>query len=319
MHSINSNPETANEKLKDIAISGVLRKYRGSSRDIAMQQIDRELKIIEEQGSAAGYLAILDALNDVRAKPDEFWPKGTAAATMAAYSLGLSDIDPLILNPKLYPEFFYGIHGERLPYFELDVTLDLRDRLLDYYEKRQKTENLTIFGETKRKRFGIHFWDISANNAIRGFETDTAFIHYDTAFFEEIYEELNAEVLEYCSPQTYAEYVKCCGFSYGVGVWKENAETLIRCPEASFDDIIGTREDVYEYLKERGMETGLAFKITELVRKGKIHSFGWTEEMLDAMDEASIPIWYRISCEKIQYLMSRCQAMMILKRCNTTI
>lgn len=278
-----------NRKLRKKSIAGIKKKYTGDIKDRALVQIGKELEIVRKQGSAPWYLAALDVLDAVDAKPEEFCLKGTGGSSLLAYSLGLSDIEPLTASPSLYPELYFGICGEKMPYFGFDVTMNLRERVFAYYEKQQDRKHISLKGNT----------------------------HFDTRVFEERPEdsaEKEKTVKGCCDPKTYAEYVKCYGLSHGVGVWEDNAEVLLKNKEVSFDEVIGIREDVYEYLIRHGVDSRMAFEITEAVRKGKIHSYGWTEKMLDAMDEANIPIWYRMSCEKVQYLMPRCRAMMLLKR-----
>jgi hypothetical protein len=315
--SILSILDDADRKLQEKSIAGINEKYTGDIKERALVQIGKELEIVRKQGSAPGYLAALDVLNAVDAKPEEFCMKGTGGSSLLAYSLGLSDIEPLTALPNLYPELYFGIYGEKMPHFELDVTMDLRERVFAYYEKQQDREHITLMGDTQKKHSAVNIRGIKWYSLIADQEIDMVQLGFDTQVFDEMAEdssEKDKSVKEFCDPKTYAEYVKYHGFLHGVGVWEDNAEVLLKNKEVSFDEVIGTREDVYEYLIRHGVDSRMAFEITEVVRKGKIHSYGWTEKMLDAMDEANIPIWYRMSCEKVQYLMPRCRAMMFLKR-----
>ncbi len=315
--SILSILDDADRKLQEKSIAGINEKYTGDIKERALVQIGKELEIVRKQGSAPGYLAALDVLNAVDAKPEEFCMKGTGGSSLLAYSLGLSDIEPLTALPNLYPELYFGIYGEKMPHFELDVTMDLRERVFAYYEKQQDREHITLMGDTQKKHSAVNIRGIKGYSLIADQEIDMVQLGFDTQVFDEMAEdssEKDKSVKEFCDPKTYAEYVKYHGFLHGVGVWEDNAEVLLKNKEVSFDEVIGTREDVYEYLIRHGVDIQMSFEISEAVRKGKIHSFGWTEKMLDAMDEANIPIWYRISCEKVQYLMPRCRAMMFFKR-----
>ncbi|MCR5332054.1 MAG: helix-turn-helix domain-containing protein, partial [Lachnospiraceae bacterium] len=116
-----------NRKLRKKSIAGINKKYTGDIKDRALVQIGKELEIVRKQGSAPWYLAALDVLDAVDAKPEEFCLKGTGGSSLLAYSLGLSDIEPLTASPGLYPELYFGICGEKMPYFEFDVTMNLRE------------------------------------------------------------------------------------------------------------------------------------------------------------------------------------------------
>ena len=116
-----------------------------------------------------------------------------------------------------------------------------------------------------------------------------------------------------CHPRTFSEYVKCFGLKHSTGVWEDNAEILLRERNVPFADLLAHREDVYEYLLKHGIEKDTAFEIAEYVRKGKANRRGWTPEMLEALDEAGIPDWFRGSCEKIRYLFTRAHAMTLYR------
>lgn len=66
-----------------------------------------------------------------------------------------------------------------------------------------------------------------------------------------------------------------------------------------------SREDVRDFLMDHGIDEEMAFQMSERVRKGKVHCRGWTVEMTKAMDDASIPDWFREGCKKILFLSKR--------------
>ncbi|MBR5740961.1 MAG: helix-hairpin-helix domain-containing protein, partial [Firmicutes bacterium] len=79
------------------------------------------------------------------------------------------------------------------------------------------------------------------------------------------------------------------------------AQELIRSKTATIDDVIGSRDDIMQYLIAKGQPGPEAFKIMEKVRKGK----GVTEEEAARMKEFNVPDWYIESCRKIKYMFPK--------------
>ena len=63
--------------------------------------------------------------------------------------------------------------------------------------------------------------------------------------------------------------MKIVGIIHGAGVWDGNQRELLRDNMISFKDCIGTRDDIFLLLMEKGVEKKEAYEIMESVRKGK--------------------------------------------------
>lgn len=109
-------------------------------------------------------------------------------------------------------------------------------------------------------------------------------------------------------PTSMAEIIRISGLSHGTDVWLGNAQDLIKAGTCTLKEAICTRDDIMNYLVDRGVEKRTAFFIMEATRKGKIAKNGFSEDMQKALDDAHIAQWFIESCKKIKYMFPKAHA-----------
>lgn len=112
------------------------------------------------------------------------------------------------------------------------------------------------------------------------------------------------EMLLITKPKNFSDLIRISGLSHGTFVWNENAKNLIQDEGLDISDVISCRDDIMVFLIKKGINSKIAFKIMEDVRKGK----GLTAEYEKLLKENNIPEWYIKSCNKIAYLFPKAHA-----------
>lgn len=112
------------------------------------------------------------------------------------------------------------------------------------------------------------------------------------------------EVIRDVGPSVFGDLVKVVGIIHGMDVWDGNQRELVKEKKIRFQDCIGTRDDIFLLLLERGGDKKTAFEIMESVRKGK----GLNTLQENLMRKYGIDEWYIEVCRKIKWLLPKAHA-----------
>ncbi|MBQ3001883.1 MAG: PolC-type DNA polymerase III [Bacilli bacterium] len=117
------------------------------------------------------------------------------------------------------------------------------------------------------------------------------------------------EMLNDIMPKSFDEIVKVSGLSHGTDVWLGNAKDLVLGNNMTgqpipFSKVIGCRDDIMVDLLAAHLDPADAFRIMEMVRKGK----GVPEKDVNLLREYNVPEWYIDSCQKIKYMFPKAHA-----------
>ena len=99
------------------------------------QRLERELEVICRMGFEGYFLIVADFINWARRAGIPVGPgRGSGAGSLVAYSLGITDLDPLEFD--LLFERFLNPERVSMPDFDIDFCIDGRDRVIDYVTQR---------------------------------------------------------------------------------------------------------------------------------------------------------------------------------------
>lgn len=163
---------------------------------------------------------------------------------------------------------------------------------------------------------------LSLFSSEKAFNVKSSDIYYEfgTSGIPEFNTKFVRNILKLTNPKTFNDLIKISALSHGTGTWINNAYRLITENKATLEEVISSRDDIFYYLKNKGLDEDISFKIAEFVRKGKAEFHLKSNRLLqkdreiqwnnytNIMIENGVPEWYIDSCQKIKYLFPRAHA-----------
>jgi len=130
---------TSNDYLAELCRQGLKQRYPSPSHQIE-ERLNYELDVINKTNFSDYFLVVWDLISYAKKQNIFFGVRGSAAASLVLYSLGITDIDPLAHN--LVFERFLNIERRELPDIDLDFQDDRRDEILAYANQKYGADHV---------------------------------------------------------------------------------------------------------------------------------------------------------------------------------
>ena len=125
--------QSADDCLAELCYRGLAERYPPDS-DEAQRRLDYELHVVRETGFANYMLVVRDFALFARGRNIAMGVRGSAAASIILYCLGITDIDPLAY--RLVFERFLNVERREMPDIDMDFADDRRDEVIRYVAEK---------------------------------------------------------------------------------------------------------------------------------------------------------------------------------------
>lgn len=137
--------QTTNSWLREEAHGGLTKRAAQirmcQPESVYRERLDYELAIIEKMGFAGYFLVVADFIRWAKSNGCPVGPgRGSGAGSLVAYSIGITDLDPLPYN--LLFERFLNPERVSMPDFDVDFCMDNRDRVIEYVSQKYGRERV---------------------------------------------------------------------------------------------------------------------------------------------------------------------------------
>jgi DNA polymerase-3 subunit alpha len=141
--------EEPDQMLRRIAGEGLGRRYGDPPPSEARERLEFELSVIEEMGFSSYFLIVWDFVKYAKDNGIAVGPgRGSAAGSIVAYALNITDVDPLA--NKLLFERFLNPGRKSMPDIDIDFSVRGRERVIRYVAEkygRESVAQIITFGK----------------------------------------------------------------------------------------------------------------------------------------------------------------------------
>ncbi|MEP7220182.1 MAG: DNA polymerase III subunit alpha, partial [Bacteroidota bacterium] len=129
-----SSATTLDDYLKEITWRGIEKRYDEVTPEVR-ERTDFELDVITRMGYSGYFLIVQDFIQAARDRGVSVGPgRGSAAGSIAAYAMGITNIDPLKYD--LLFERFLNPDRVSMPDIDIDFADDKREKVIDYVKEK---------------------------------------------------------------------------------------------------------------------------------------------------------------------------------------
>lgn len=159
------NGETAEERFENLAREGLAKrwqkiglKFPADQRELKwkvyQERLEREIEVIKKTGFAPYFLIVADFISYSKSRGIPVGPgRGSAAGSLAAYAMGITDIDPI--EHGLLFERFLNEERISMPDIDVDFCQKRREEVLRYVTEKygaDRVAHITTFGTMQAKQ-----------------------------------------------------------------------------------------------------------------------------------------------------------------------
>jgi DNA polymerase-3 subunit alpha len=141
------------EIIEEKSWEGLQSRMAGNIPEEYSERLRVELEVIKSMGFAGYFLIVSDYIRYAKENGIPVGPgRGSAAGSLAAYSLRITDIDPI--QWKLLFERFLNPERKSMPDIDVDFCQNRRDEVIEYVKNRYGPDyvsQITTFGNMKAK------------------------------------------------------------------------------------------------------------------------------------------------------------------------
>ena len=132
---------TLDSYLRKLAEEGLRRRFPSPPAG-AVERLNRELAVIEKMGFAGYFLVVWDFISYAKSRGIPVGPgRGSAAGSLVAYCLGITNIDPLRYG--LLFERFLNPERISMPDMDIDFCDERRDEVIEYVTRKYGADNVS--------------------------------------------------------------------------------------------------------------------------------------------------------------------------------